>query len=567
MKLRTCVALSGEFVFGIHTPSFRVRNLRERDYVTSLGTFGDGQPRENQENFPDGDVEEPRADPIFEVPNPFPFRGATYIIKRSADRKAEDPASISLPAPVALSFSDTVRKWLQTDDLPEERLDALFQGLPEPLQLALATNSTDPEDLTRMAEWCCSFLRDSENGRPVGLIYKEDQGRVRPEIKNHALFEVLANNPHLPDDYKQVMVLMPGAQGNSEIMGEWSDQTGESHVFEYLRRNSYIAWGHYAANMAHDAIRYRTRDLTPSDMSGMRHLYYQRTYVRLADELGIAVPAHRRRLDPPELEALRRTICEILLSEERQSELSFSCTLWGWNFGFDHASSGYRLHGSHQQVHQQFALIPREVSPGMPDMSQGIPPYACGDLVGEFVRNYKEEAGVGFFDAYIKAIRGNRRMDGDEKRERSLVIHEADGVMVFVPKAQTSQWEIQVMPVGPVGNILEADTRIRHALDRAMRIAINVLGQLGARMVTTIEYAKRFDSPDIDQRLLYSFLPKLPESPGAFTEAQLRWINGHYPEDFAIACRNKVANCKRSESEASILRFQMKHGKRQEIYA
>jgi len=35
---------------------------------------------------------------------------------------------------------------------------------------------------------------------------------------------------------------------------------------------------------------------------------------------------------------------------------------------------------------------------------------------------------------------------------------------------------------------------------------------------------------------------KLPESPGAFTEAQLRWINGHYPEDFAAACRSRLSD-------------------------
>jgi hypothetical protein len=56
-------------------------------------------------------------------------------------------------------------------------------------------------------------------------------------------------------------------------------------------------------------------------------------------------------------------------------------------------------------------------------------------------------------------------------------------------------------------------------------------------MITNIEYSKRFDAPDKDQRLLYPFLPRLPESPGAFSEAQLRWIKGHYPEDFAAACR------------------------------
>ena len=56
-------------------------------------------------------------------------------------------------------------------------------------------------------------------------------------------------------------------------------------------------------------------------------------------------------------------------------------------------------------------------------------------------------------------------------------------------------------------------------------------------MITVFEYSKRFDRKDHDQRLLYTFLPRLPESPGAFSEAQLRWINGHYPEDFALACR------------------------------
>ena len=42
------------------------------------------------------------------------------------------------------------------------------------------------------------------------------------------------------------------------------------------------------------------------------------------------------------------------------------------------------------------------------------------------------------------------------------------------------------------------------------------------------------------QHLLYAFLPRLPESPGAFSEAQLRFINGHYPEDFAAVCRQQL---------------------------
>ena len=62
-------------------------------------------------------------------------------------------------------------------------------------------------------------------------------------------------------------------------------------------------------------------------------------------------------------------------------------------------------------------------------------------------------------------------------------------------------------------------------------------------MITSIEYPRRpgLISPPY-QPLLYSFLPRLPESPGAFSEAQLRFINGHYPEDFALACRNQLGS-------------------------
>jgi hypothetical protein len=62
-------------------------------------------------------------------------------------------------------------------------------------------------------------------------------------------------------------------------------------------------------------------------------------------------------------------------------------------------------------------------------------------------------------------------------------------------------------------------------------------------MVTSIEYSKRLGQPQSEsliQPLLYAFLPRLPESPGAFSEAQLRFINGHYPEDFAAVCRKQL---------------------------
>jgi hypothetical protein len=66
---------------------------------------------------------------------------------------------------------------------------------------------------------------------------------------------------------------------------------------------------------------------------------------------------------------------------------------------------------------------------------------------------------------------------------------------------------------------------------------MRILTGMGARMITVIEFPKRVGIRDIDQRLLYSFLPKIPYSMGAFSEAQHRFVNGHYPEDFAIACR------------------------------
>jgi hypothetical protein len=161
-------------------------------------------------------------------------------------------------------------------------------------------------------------------------------------------------------------------------------------------------------------------------------------------------------------------------------------------------------------------------------------------LIRDFVRQYRQSTGGPFFETYIAAIRRNRRMDDRDDRENSLVVYEDERVMVFVPKAQTSQWELQLMTLAPVGNILETDSRTRASLDRAILITMKILTALGARMVTVIEYAKRFDNEDDDQRLLYAFLPRLPESPGAFSEAQLRWINGHYPEDFAASCRRRL---------------------------
>ncbi len=563
MKMRTCIAPSGRFIYGIHAPAFRSDNLREKDYIAFLGVLDNGSFCFNHVNFPDSAVQEPSADRVYEVPNPFPFRGSTFILKRSADRIARNPDRIRLdrhPEPSnRLSMTDSLREWLAMAALSSDKVHDLATALPRTIRLALAIDGTDPDELTILAEGCCDFVHDPETGRPTGLIYTKDpSGRGRPLIHDHEIFEAAANNPHLPDDYKRTMLLLPGAQGNSEIVGEWIGNDGASHVFEYLRRNSYIPWGHYAANMAHDAVRYRAEDLTLTDMTGMRHLYYQRTYVRLASGLGIPVPAFRRQLSAPELERLRQRILAVLTAGERPP-LPFTRTLWGWNFGFGYAASGYRLHGSHQQVHQQYALVPEAVrAPDPSGMGEdNIPGFACGDLVDGFVRSYKWQTGRDFFDRYVSAIRCNRRMDNDDAGQSSLVVYEDERVILFVPKAQTSQWELQLMPLAPVGNILEADADTRASIDRALLVGIRVLEAMGARMVTHIEFSKRFDAGDADGRLLYSFLPKLPYSPGAFTEAQLRWVNGHYPEDFAVACRNRLP-----EAAADVFRDTPQRGER-----
>ncbi|MBW1790392.1 MAG: hypothetical protein JRK53_27925 [Deltaproteobacteria bacterium] len=543
MKLRTCVSPEGKFIYGIHHPRYRVKNLRNESYISSIGTLQHGGPVGNSDNFPDGDIEVSQADRVYEIPNAFPFKGTTYISEYFADTAARDPGGIALNDREPVSLSETIKQWAGSGKVSEDRMADLYRSLPEPLVLALATTSTDAGELVNLARLSCQFVCDENTGRPTGVVLKKgENGQAQPAIDNYPLYKALANNPFLPDEFKGVMVLKPGIQGISRITGEWKAQDKDSHVFEYLRRNSYIPWGHYAANMADDAIRYHIRDLTLTDMTGMRHLYYQRTYIRIAESMGFAVTDSRKGLSEPDLEGLRTKIHDALARHPSKQNLEFSSTLWGWNYGFDCTPTGYRLHGSHQQIHQQYALVPASVAMENPEELHGasVPAFACGDLIDAFIREYRKQTGKPFFDSYIRAVRKNRRMDGYEKGETSLVVYENEGVMLFVPKAQTSQWELQLITLKPMGNIIETDSRTRKALDRTMLIAVKVLSAMGARIITGIEYAKRFDDPDTDQRLLYCFLPRLPQSPGAFSEAQLRWINRHFPEDFASACRRRL---------------------------
>ncbi|WP_291320269.1 hypothetical protein [Desulfonatronospira sp.] len=537
MKMRTCVTPEGKFRYGVHHPSYRVYNLRQKDHHLCLGRLPDDTMVHNQANFPEGDLQVDAASTVYEIHNAFSFRGSTFIDSGWAASRAGDPLSIRIPPPGEVSLVKTLTSWADRENVSDEATEELFKEMPASLHLALATTSTDPRDLVRLAHLSCEFVKDTLSDTPVGLAYsRRADGSPVPVIHDRDLFEAVGNNPFLPDVYKEVMLLRPGVQGKSEIVGDVSEGEQDTRVFEYLRRNSYIPWGHYASNMSHKEVRYRARDLSLQDMQGLRHLYYQRTYLRLASELGLE-PAVTP-MSAPDLEELRLSILAEI--EKKPGRISFTSTLWGWNFGFDFTPTRYRLHGSHQQIHQQHAMVPQQV----PQAEQGrmtgeeLPGFSAGDMIAETVGKYLEETGQDFFRDYIRCLRNNTRLDGSQGEE-SLMVHEDEHILLFVPKAQVSQWELNLMPKERVGSILEADGQCRLALDRAMLLALHILEGLGARMVTSIEYSGRFTSPG-RQHLLYSFLPRLPWSPGSFSEAQHRFICGHYPEDFARACRNQA---------------------------
>jgi hypothetical protein len=541
MGLRSCIGENGQFIVGVHKPEFTIKNLRDHDHFASLGQLEDGTVVDNTVNFPGDDLYEPCADIIYEIANPFPFRGTTYINSAWADTKAAQPETIKISAPEPCSLIQNFERFKGNKSTGIEDKKALLDILPHPLLIALAQASSDPEELILLAKKACNILFDPRDRTPSGIRFKKNRQRaIIPDIYDYELFEVLVNNKYLPDDYKNALVLKPGVQGKNEITGEYLSQNGNTHVFEYLRRNSYIPWGHFASNMANDAIRYSALELSLEDMKGIRHLYYQRAFVRLAQSIGINIPGKRGCLAQKELEDLRSKIL-IKLELSPCTPLEFNSTLWGWNFGFGFAQSGHRLHASHQMIHQQNAMVPKYVQTFSGKMSSS---FACGDLIRDFIEQYKRTTGKPFFETYLTAIKNNTRTDGKTIGESSLIIMEDDHTILFAPKAQVSEWELQLMPKTACGNILEAGTHMRESLDRAILTAVKVLESLGVQMVTTIEFSKRFDSKNCDQRLLYSFLPILPHAPATFSEAQLRWISGCYPEDFAHICRVAINNLK-----------------------
>ena len=541
MVNRSCVGENGQFIVGVHKPAFTVKNMREHAYFETLGQLEDGTVVDNCINFPLDDLYEPHADTIYEIANPFAFRGTTYINSAWADVKAAHPETIRIIEPEPCSLIKNFERFCKDKNTGTKGKKALLDILPHPLLIALAQASTDPEELILLAKKSCNILFDPKDRIPAGIGYKKRKNHsLTPDIHDHELFEVLVNNPYLPDDYKNTLVLKPGVQGNNEITGEYLSQNGNTHVFEYLRRNSYIPWGHFASNMANDSIRYKACDLCLEDMTGIRHLYYQRVFIRLAQSLDIRFSEKRKCLTQNELEDLRNKI-QTKLKQSSCPSLDFDSSLWGWNFGFGYAQSGYRLHASHQMIHQQNAMVPKTVQT---TSDQNIPSFASGDLIHDFIEQYRKDRGNPFFETYLSAIKNNTRTDGKAMGESSLILMEDEHTILFVPKAQICEWELQLMPKTICGNILEANTQTRSSLDKAILIAVKVLESLGAKMVTTIEFSKRFDSKNSDQRLLYSFLPKLPHAPDTFSEAQLRWISGCYPEDFAHACRMTINNFK-----------------------
>ena len=541
---RTCVASSGEFIYGIHKPRFTASNLRENDYVVTLGHSSNQTTISNTDNFPANSVHVTAAPWVFEIPNALPFMGTTFIVNSYAEQMIQNGNPFKRKEEYASELALT-KEFDYLDNLA-------FERIPHELLLTLAKTSANPQLLTRLAKLSCRFEYDSKTGMPSGIGYeKTENGKSRPSILDWRLFDLVSNNVFLPDSYKERMVLVPGVQGKSPIVGEYME--GDTHIWEYLRENSYIPWGHYAANMAHDAVRYKIGSLTERDMIGLRHLYYQRMYVQLATEVGIVPRAKRRSLTRNELEDIRlRLIDKIEQLNRRRDELPFNATIWGQNFGFDLSPSGYRLNASHQQIHHQFALVPSSVwgfKGGENEWSQStISTYTQGDLVAQFAKEYKEQTNQDFFETYLKAIRNNRRIDGRANKGSDLIFYQDENIIAFVPKAQRSQGEVQIMTKERCGNIIETETKARYSLDRAILIAMKVLENLGAEMINVSEISKRFDNPDRDQRLLYCFLPKHPRSPGGFSECQQRWLMGHYPEDFAQACRDEVQKIIEKES-------------------
>ena len=145
----SCISPEGRFLYGIHKPAYSVTNLRVEEKIERLGTLDDRIAVNNKKNYPKSNLSIEKADWIFEIPNAFPFRGVTFIDKEWADASAANYGRIGLPPRKEVSFSQLLTQSGTDPDLLEK--------LPAPVLLALATCSTDPEYLRRIAAISCAI--------------------------------------------------------------------------------------------------------------------------------------------------------------------------------------------------------------------------------------------------------------------------------------------------------------------------------------------------------------------------------------------------------------------------
>ncbi|MBW1926225.1 MAG: hypothetical protein JRI35_03330, partial [Deltaproteobacteria bacterium] len=89
--LCTCIDPSGVFICALHEPSYKVVNLRRTETLAVLGHDSDGNAINNRVNFPGGDLVINNAGKVYEIPNAFPFWGATYILYDQAEQFSKDP--------------------------------------------------------------------------------------------------------------------------------------------------------------------------------------------------------------------------------------------------------------------------------------------------------------------------------------------------------------------------------------------------------------------------------------------------------------------------------------------
>ena len=137
--MQTCVTPEGKFTVGIHDPGFEVHNLRETETTAVLGRCSDGQPVENRINFPSSMVRAEKTDRIYEVANPFPFRGTTFINSAWADRHAGRPDTVTVPRQPDCSLTAGVRTWLEKSPEQSGLKDEnplFFSGSPAPAPAA-----------------------------------------------------------------------------------------------------------------------------------------------------------------------------------------------------------------------------------------------------------------------------------------------------------------------------------------------------------------------------------------------------------------------------------------------